>query len=154
MSGRAVAWLVVVLTAAFLIGLWYRDDMLLTPADGVHELVASEDCDPRERECLADDQGLGVAVSFPDGAPLMTPFPIEVRLLGVQAGSVSVDFQMRDMEMGVNRVRLQRTEPQRWHGSATLPVCTTGRADWLAAVEVETESGLLRATFPFAADKP
>jgi hypothetical protein len=46
---------------------------------------------------------------------------------------------MVGMDMGVNRFHLRRKADQRWQGKVILPLCTTGRSDWIATVEIETE---------------
>jgi len=76
---------------------------------------------------------------------------VTVELAGLSAAStVLVDFTMAGMDMGQNRYRLAPGEAGRWQGQATLPVCTSGRMDWLARVEVlGADDGTVSADFPF-----
>ena len=150
MNPRALVWLVVVVTAAFLIGLLYREEMQPPGRTKSENLPVASDCDPKRRPCLAGDASQGLTLFLPESARLMQPFPIQVQVHGMSASSVTVDFQMRGMEMGVNRVRLAPTDGESWRGSATLPVCVTGRADWLALVEAESDAGPKQATFEFS----
>lgn len=56
--------------------------------------------------------------------------------------SIYIDFKMNGMDMGVNRFKLIRNEPikfsktQSWHGKVVLPICVTGKVDWLAKIEL------------------
>ena len=147
MTPRALVWLVVVVTAAFLIGLLYRDEMQPPGRTESETLPVAGDCDPQRGPCLAGDASQGLTLSLPESARLMQPFPIQVQFHGMTASSVTVDFQMRGMEMGVNRLRLEPAGAGLWRGTVILPICTTGRADWLALVEAETEAGPKQGTF-------
>lgn len=149
MKARALVWLIVVLTAAFLIGLVYRDGLQSQHSENAL-LQAPAGCDPQQRPCLAGDTENGLAFALPESARLMQPFPVQVRVLGSLAQSVVVDFRMRDMDMGVNRVGLAPADGDLWRGTATLPVCVSGRADWLAVVEASSEQGDRRASFAFS----
>ncbi len=52
------------------------------------------------------------------------------------ASSISVAFSMPGMEMGENRVRLERRGPGLFEGRAVLVRCPSGRRDWTAAVSI------------------
>ena len=150
MNPRALVWLVVVVTAAFLIGLLYRDEMQPPGRTESETLPVASDCDPQRKPCLAGGASQGLTLSFPESARLMQPFPIEVQFHGMTGSSVTVDFQMRGMDMGVNRLRLEPAGAGLWRGTVVLPICSTGRADWLALVEAETEAGPKQGTFEFS----
>jgi len=64
---------------------------------------------------------------------------------------VLVQFTMKGMDMGLNRYRLVSDGAGRWTGKAMLPVCTTGRTDWLATVMLNGPAGERRAQFAFSA---
>ena len=54
--------------------------------------------------------------------------------------------------MGVNRFLLKKTnfrnEKQKWQGKALLPICVTGRADWVSELEVVTQKSKYVFSFP------
>ena len=58
------------------------------------------------------------------------------------------------MNMGVNRFSLRKAEiknqKQKWQGKALLPVCVTGRADWLAELEVVTNQSKYIIAIPLS----
>jgi len=71
-----------------------------------------------------------------DRAP--TPLkPFSLTVVAPAAQAVNVEVQMRGMEMGLNRYRLIRQATGEWRATITLPVCVTGRRDWLMMIEVD-----------------
>lgn len=146
----ALAGVVLLLAAAVLIGLWYRDQ-LQPSSDQGQVLVASADCDPQRQPCVAGTADAGVQFHLPEGARLMQPFPVEVTVHGPALDGVTVDFRMQGMDMGVNRVGLQAAADGLWRAQVILPLCATGRADWIATVEARSDGSVWRARFPFSA---
>lgn len=107
-------------------------------------------CTPIGQVCrLAAPQG-GISLHFADGVSPLTPFSVEVTTT-LPAEAVSVSFEMVGMDMGPNRNRLA-PKGEVWEGRAVLPVCVTGRTDWVATVEIRSGDGLFRGRFPFTTD--
>jgi hypothetical protein len=78
--------------------------------------------------------------------------PFEVRLeVTFPVSGAEILFTMEGMDMGLNLFRFRETGAGVWVTNATLPVCTADRADWLAALTVDTEEIRLRAIIPFTA---
>lgn len=95
-----------------------------------------------------------VVLKFPDSVGYLNSFPIEVSLLpekNIQADSVKLDFQMLNMNMGMNVYQLQKDSLNHslWKGKAVLPVCVSGRSDWQAHVEVKTKDKIYKSIFQF-----
>ncbi len=151
MIGGRLIWLAPVITAAILLALMYHSGNEKAAPDSHPGFAAPVNCDPQASPCLSGGRQRGIALSLPQSVPVMAPFPVQVQVFGPQASSVTINFEMRGMDMGMNRTELEEAEPGIWRGRATLPVCVSGRADWLARIEVETASGTRRATFGFAA---
>ena len=123
------------------------------------EVVASAPLDPRcdlrQGPCTAvlpngGKVGLGLA---PSTLPLLEPLAIEVRLDGLRAFAVEVDFAGVGMNMGYNRPRLTAEGEGRYVGNTVLPVCVRQRMDWEARVLVRTPDGLMAAPFRFSTFK-
>lgn len=62
----------------------------------------------------------------------LRPFALEIHL--PQAQQVAVELTMRDMNMGSNLYPLQRDAQGIWRGRVILPVCVSGRRDWVMTV--------------------
>lgn len=70
----------------------------------------------------------------------MLPIPLEPFELSVAApGSarVSAEFQMVGMDMGFNRYDLRPRADGVFASRITLPVCVSGRADWLLYIQID-----------------
>ena len=90
-------------------------------------------CAALTQGCALDQDKLFVKT---DRAPTpLKPFALTVRAPAAQA--VNVEVQMQGMEMGLNRYRLIRQANGEWRATITLPVCVTGRRDWLMLIEVD-----------------
>ncbi len=97
---------------------------------------------------LADRQ---IRFSLPEKAFYLHIFPVQVLLAGFagnEVESVTVRFEMKAMDMGLNRVKLSAHDGL-WHGRTMLPVCTSGRSDWQAVVDVKVKEKIYRAIFSF-----
>ena len=116
-------------------------------------LVLSQPCDPRQG-CRASDASLAVTVAFGAEARALQPFPVRVQLANDQpVDSVSVAFSMQGMDMGSNRYRLLADGTGGWMGDITLPICTSGRTDWLADFEFVLADRRLQVQVPFVLEK-
>jgi hypothetical protein len=115
------------------------------------EVVQAEavGCDAALTRCQVEVDGKGVSLSLQPGLRPLKPFAISATIEDSgEIGLVLLDFQMIGMDMGPNRYRLLLQEGQ-WQGSATLPVCTASRSDWLAIMEFKRGSRHYRVRFPF-----
>lgn len=74
----------------------------------------------------------GLELRFSRQPAVMQSFDLDVAAPADAAPYVS--FQMRGMEMGLNRYRLLRKNG-RWHASVMLPACVQGRRDWVLRLE-------------------
>lgn len=103
------------------------------------KLSGDPGCDAARQPCSARQGDLSLTLRLNGPLRPLQPFPVEVQLTGPLAATVrqvTVDFSMVGMEMGLNRFHLQRQPDGRWSGQALLPVCSSGRHDWRATVQV------------------
>jgi hypothetical protein len=119
----------------------------------VSDLQLSADCQP-EQGCTAMAEGLTVQVRFDTPARALKPFPISLKIDSDNTvEAVLASFSMRDMDMGLNRYRLGRDANGDWHGTVTLPICVSGRSDWIAAFEMTAAQRRYRLQIPFVLRK-
>jgi hypothetical protein len=112
-------------------------------------------CDLRQGPCTGTLPN-GATVRFglePRNIPLLEPLAIDVRVGGMRALGVQVDFAGVDMNMGYNRPSLAVEGEGRYVGKAVLPVCVRYRMDWEARVLVRTAEGLMAVPFRFSTFK-
>ena len=98
--------------------------------------------------CSARGPEVELQLRFVDRPNAMTPAAIELRS-STPLSSATVDFEMSGMDMGLNRYRLEAGDRETYRAKVMLPVCVSGRRDWIARVQVVTEGRVYRAEFPF-----
>jgi len=116
-------------------------------------LTLSQPCDLRQG-CRAADGSVTVRVVFGAEPRALQPFPIHIQFEGHQrADSVTVAFSMQGMDMGLNRYRLSADASGGWNADITLPICMSGRTDWLADFELVVADRRLQMQVPFVLEK-
>lgn len=104
---------------------WHRSSAKVHPVS----------CQSPLQTCQFSVKGHPVQVNF-DGAPSgLHPFTLQV--MTANASRVYATFTMRDMDMGYNRYRLIQKTPGLWQAKVVLPVCATGRHDWLITLNID-----------------
>lgn len=108
-------------------------------------------CNLQVGSCASNVPG-GGRIEFsiePRPIPLLRPLRLAVKVQGLDARKVEVDFTGIDMNMGYNRPQLKPAGKQQYAGETTLPVCITGGMAWQAAVVVTTPELKIIAPFHF-----
>lgn len=98
------------------------------------EAVAVACADP-VAGCRFDHGGAPVVLRF--SAP---PAPLEAFDMTLTAPGVTrahAEFQMVGMDMGFNRYDFKTTGQNAWSARATLPLCVSGRRDWILVLELD-----------------
>ena len=152
--------LVLLVLVVIVIGLlvWWSELRDAGLVDGREEIVLpTPNCNPRGLFCLSRDRGYSISLELDRDATYLSPFSVRVKLFGFsweQLRHVRVRFAMPDMYMGENQIVLVQAAPDgsEWQGEAVLPVCLTGRRDWVATVLVEGEERVIRSDFAFVID--
>ena len=119
----------------------------------VLELVGSN-CNPAKSICTAAKQDTSVTLYFPEKVHYLRPFRMQVTTKGISNSSIEsiyIDYTMVGMDMGLNRFSLMPVTDAkgqlRYEGEGILPVCVSGRVDWLANVNVVTADKVYEAVF-------
>lgn len=143
-----VALAVLMLTAFVLARKWQSADT------AYQRLEAPADCDLRAGPCrqrVADGE-VQLTLS-PAAIPLMQTLSVSVVTSGLQAERVTVEIRGLNMDMGLNRTRLEQVGSGAWAGETILPICSQRRMEWEAAVRVDG-LGRFEIPFPFATTRP
>jgi len=119
----------------------------------VSQLVAATDCDVLTG-CRVGDVDAFIDVLFAIKPRALQPFPVVIQTQGMQdVKAVTVSFSMRDMTMGLNRYALTHAAEGAWQGEVTLPICVSGRTDWIAEFDIQLPDRHLVFTVPFVLGK-
>lgn len=94
--------------------------------------------------------GLRVELQLPPAPEPLKPFQARVNVTGKPISSPVLELSMIGMDMGDNRYRLVADKDGSWTATVVLPVCTLGRADWVADVIFSADGTRYRARFPFS----
>ena len=143
------------LAGVVLFGLWAYRSGPNAESGTATPLKVAADCDSARATCVAQAEGLAVELALGPEVRPMTPF--QIRLLAAEgplsaSAGVELEFQMRAMDMGLNRYRLRRDEQGIWSGRAILPVCSSGRSDWLAQLDIRDGERRWTAVLPFTTE--
>ena len=117
--------LAVALVAIALAGYWLK-----RPADAMAVACA----DPLAG-CSFSHRGAAASVRFSAQPTALEAFELSVRAAGVSR--ISAEFQMVGMDMGFNRYDLRPTADGAWAAKVTLPVCVSGRRDWILYLDLD-----------------
>ena len=144
-----------VFVAFVLLGI-YLPGMLDKIEDGeqpIEMVSVDKDCNVTRESCRAEVDGKVVHFMIHGPIYYLQHFDYELSLNGFEPNAITratVEFDMLDMQMGLNRYIPQASEDgQTWRGVAVLPVCVSGRKDWRVTLVLETDTGNYRARFDF-----
>ena len=137
---------------------------LMTSKNQAKQIVVLQplkaDCDPLEAVCKARLKQHEVTLHFPEKVVYLQPFKMRVAVEGLpdnKPDKVIVDFKMVGMDMGLNRYTLAPFVDESgnvfYQGEAILPVCVSGRVDWVANIQAETNDKIYEAVFEFKVTK-
>lgn len=122
--------------------------------------VTLKNCDIQKAACLFSAENIILEISMDKDIYYLKPFNLSVKRLFNNSSSkdnsniesIAVDFKMKNMNMGVNRFQLKKVKLKNddyaWKGKALLPICVTGRADWVSELDILTTDSHYRLIFP------
>ena len=104
--------------------------------------------------CSISSPDIDVEVSFETKPRALQPFPVAVKSRGSKdIKAVTISFSMSGMEMGLNRYALVYATGNEWRGEVTLPICVSGRTDWVAGIEIFMPARRVVFKVPFVLEK-
>jgi hypothetical protein len=124
--------LVVTLVAIAVAGYWLK-----RPAEAV-----AVPCSDLLAGCQFSHRGAAVTARFSLHPAPLEPFDLTVEASGSRR--ISAEFQMVGMDMGFNRYDLRPTGNDIFASKVTLPVCVSGRRDWILYLDLDGTRYALR----------
>lgn len=92
-------------------------------------------CADLVRGCGTTLNGREVSVGFDGPVQPLKPFMLHVK--AANARDIRASFTMEGMDMGFNLYTLHAAGEGRFSARVTLPVCVTGRRDWILSLEID-----------------
>ena len=117
--------LVIALVAIAVAGYWLK-----RPAE-----AAAVACTDPLAGCRFSHRGAPVKAWFSVRPAPLEPFELNVEVTGTPR--ISVEFQMVGMDMGFNRYDLRPVGNDIFASKVTLPVCVSGRRDWILYLDLD-----------------
>ena len=93
------------------------------------------DCPDLTVGCSTRLHGQAVSVGVEGELKVLQPF--EVWVQAGQARKVQATFTMEGMDMGFNLYTLRADKEGVFRGRVTLPVCVSGRRDWVMTLDID-----------------
>lgn len=111
-------------------------------------------CDLRAGPCSeqVSDGRVSLEIS-PNGIPLMQTLTLTAQTVGLEPDGVEVVIRGLNMDMGLNRTRLEPVGDGRWTGETILPICSQRRMEWEAVVRLGPDPGV-EIPFAFFTNRP
>ncbi len=123
-------WLFPVLVIVLIAGV-VATNRYLQPAKPPLSIV----CPNLQKGCSTRLEGHEINLGVQGELKVLSPFEVWVK--APEAKEVQASFAMKDMDMGFNLYTL-RPDPQGvFRARVTLPVCVSGRRDWVMILDVD-----------------
>lgn len=156
-QGRNTLPLQILIIFVIIIGLGsviYLPQLLQETPPHTRQLLTAPECDLHQGKCIAADDNQQVELSIAaEEISSSKPLLFDVTIENIAAEQVLVDLQGKSMYMGVNQTLLTKIPgtDNRWQGSITLPICTTGKMTWVSSIKIEEQGQITQANFEFDA---
>ncbi len=118
-------------------------------------------CLPQQQKCQFSIDKLNFSLEYSKDIFYLKPYQIKLytdKKDSPDIKTATIDFQMKNMTMGVNRFLLKPVAltdgQQQWQAEAILPICVTGRVDWYAQVDIVMDGVDYRVITPMIVKRP
>ncbi|MFK5914793.1 MAG: hypothetical protein QM484_10485 [Woeseiaceae bacterium] len=121
-------------------------------------IKSNSQCEPQKQKCRIKGEDFNLDFMLDENIYYLKPFNVSAWLnSSIEVMSITTNFKMTNMNMGINRFKLMKEKPehvlQKYSGKALLPICVTGRADWIVEMIIELEKVKYLYTFPILVKK-
>lgn len=117
--------------------------------------ISVNNCNVQQKTCKIELEKFNIEISIDTNIYYLKKFNVDIWLESKEntiIELIQVDFKMKNMNMGANHFILNKikseNKKQNWQGSALLPVCVTGRADWFSEFKIVTKQNKYIIEFP------
>lgn len=156
-QGRNTLPLQILIIVVIIIGLGaviYLPQLLQETPPHTRQLLTAPECDLHQGKCSAANNNQQVELSIiAEEISSSKPLLFDVTIKNIAADQIMVDLQGKTMYMGINQTLLTKVSgtENRWQGSITLPICTTGKMTWISSIKIEEQGQVTQADFEFDA---
>ena len=145
--------LIVGLSAYFLYLVSANKTLRIEPAKYTEiAMVVNPDCDPVKQTCYAMTDGLRLSLQLVGEVKPLKRFQLHVKTTEsstIVLDGIDLQFSMQGMYMGEQHYALHKKNQTDWQANLVLPVCTSGRSDWIVELLARSGGRIYQARFPF-----
>lgn len=76
----------------------------------------------------------------------LKPFIVHIVDIDNVIEQAKVRFEMKTMDMGINQYVFKKADNS-WQANVVIPICTTGRRDWIAKFEIDLNGESRKVVF-------
>ena len=145
---NGVIWLVVI-CMVFILS-WIAGSWLQKPDEVTFHPVSSLSCESGMTHCKVRFSDAALELEFVSPAIVMSPFVVKLTTKA-DVAEATMQFRMKNMDMGIQQYRLANIGNGLWQSEVILPVCSLGRSDWNATLDVKYKNLWWRGDFDFEA---
>lgn len=128
--------------------------------DMIPVYVSTADCAIQEKKCQISLGEINFNILMDENIYYLKKFNVDVFVESKfknNIKSIKVSFKMKNMNMGVNAFTLNKVladkQNETWKANAILPICVSGRADWVSELEVIIKNNKYILVFPVQVKK-
>ena len=102
--------------------------------------------------CTVGNDNVQLSIKFDQNFGALKPFTLQLQLdqnTPLKVDEINLIFSMNGMNMGLNKYRLIQKNDALWVATVTLPICTSGRSDWIADFEIQSINQKWKVQLPF-----
>lgn len=147
MQRQSTLLLIVSILLIIAINLWLY--LLQTNVDPVKNLISIDSlhCQPNSQNCIFKYRDYIFQLTMDHDISPLKPFRVQIHTDAKHIQEIIVSFEMKNMDMGTNQFHLVRQTNEIWEANAIIPICTTGRSDWLFRVEIDLGNEIIHTTY-------
>ena len=147
MQRQSTLFLIISILLIIAINLWLYS--LQTNVDPAKNVIAIDvhNCQPNRQDCVFKYRDYTFQLTMDHDISPLKPFRVQIHTDAKHIQEIIVSFEMKNMDMGLNQFHLVRQSNEIWEANAIIPICTTGRSDWLFRVEIELGNEILHTNY-------
>ncbi len=134
-------FIILLLSAVLIVNYFLRQDV----DDAVIRVEYSE-CRLGDENCKIIVAGHRLELFIEGEVKALKPFVVHIVDKDNVIEQAKVRFEMKAMDMGLNQYVFKKHDDG-WQANVVIPICTTGRRDWLVELDININAGLKRIVF-------
>lgn len=134
-------FIILLLSCVLIVNYFLRQD-----ADDINIPVIYSECRLGNENCEIIVAGHRLEFFVEGKVKALKPFIVHIVDKDNAIQQAKVQFEMKAMDMGINQYVFKKDDDS-WQADVVIPICTTGRRDWLVEFDININAGVKRIVF-------